>query len=186
MGSHCNSEQVMAWFERELNNPRNWFVPPLAKLEAVSALKRTYLAIGFLALLALYLCIGTYAELVCNAIGFFWPAYQTLKAAEIRSKEDDTKLLVYWVIFAFLSLVEFFSDAIANIFPPYFLIKLIFLLWLLLPMERNGVHIIYYKVIQPLFSRQFKFDEFCGSAVTSFSSAAQSTLEGARKLGKHN
>lgn len=46
MGSHCNSEQVMAWFERELNNPRNWFVPPLAKLEAVSALKRTYLAIG--------------------------------------------------------------------------------------------------------------------------------------------
>ena len=38
-------------------------------------------------------------------------------------KEDDTKWLTYWVVFALFSVFEFFSDFIFSWFPLYWLVK---------------------------------------------------------------
>lgn len=78
---------------------------------------------GLVAFTGLYLVFGFGAELICNSIGFVYPAYMSMKALESSNKEDDTKWLTYWVVYACFSIVEYFSDFIVGWFPLYWLIK---------------------------------------------------------------
>lgn len=52
--------------------------------------------------------------------GFVYPAYKSFQAIETKNKGDDTQWLVYWVIFAFFSIVETFVGA--SLFFPSLLI----------------------------------------------------------------
>jgi hypothetical protein len=61
--------------------------------------------------------------LLCNFIGFVYPALESIKAIESRNKDDDTKWLTYWVVYAYLSTIEFFSDILLSWFPFYWLAK---------------------------------------------------------------
>lgn len=174
---------ILKKFEMELHNPDHFFEPWLAKAEAATKVKRLYLASGILFILALYLIVGYAAELICNLFGFVYPAYRSLKALETSSKEDDTKWLIYWVTFATFNVVEFFSDVLWHWFPPYYLAKFVFLIWLILPIEMNGTYVVYNKFIRPVFLRnQLKIDQVIGSLASGVAGAVETTYKGAKKL----
>src|SRR4051794_24675323 len=46
-----------------------------------------------------------------------------INAIESASKEDDTQWLTYWVVFALLNVLEFFSNTLVHYFPFYWLAK---------------------------------------------------------------
>jgi len=123
----------------------------LEKAEKATGVKRIYIAQGLLGFVGLYMILGHFAALICNLVGFVYPAYASINALESANKEDDTKWLTYWVVFAFFSTIEFFSDIIFSWFPFYWLFKVAFLIWCFLPISSNGSLVIYGKVIRPLF-----------------------------------
>uniref|UniRef100_A0A452RHW1 Receptor expression-enhancing protein n=1 Tax=Ursus americanus TaxID=9643 RepID=A0A452RHW1_URSAM len=106
-------------FERLLEQ-RNLATEALGALEAKTGVDRRYLAAGAASLLSLYLLFGFGASLLCNVIGFVYPAYASIKAIESPSKDDDTTWLVYWVVYGLFGLAEFFSDLLLSWFPFYY------------------------------------------------------------------
>ncbi|XP_059244480.1 receptor expression-enhancing protein 6 isoform X4 [Mustela nigripes] len=106
-------------FERLLEQ-RNLATEALGALEAKTGVDKRYLAAGAATLLSLYLLFGFGASLLCNVIGFVYPAYASIKAIESPSKDDDTVWLTYWVVYGLFGLAEFFSDLLLSWFPFYY------------------------------------------------------------------
>ncbi|XP_020288031.1 receptor expression-enhancing protein 5-like [Pseudomyrmex gracilis] len=142
---------VKEHLEKALRDENKPWVKLLVQAEGKTGIDRLYIFVGSLAVLALYLVFGLGQQLVCNVIGFVYPAYQSLKALETSKKEDDTKWLTYWVVFAVFTIIEFFSEYIVVWFPFYWLFKCVFYIWLMVPTEYNGSLILYRRIIRPKF-----------------------------------
>jgi len=139
---------------------KNQLTGYLALVESKTQVKREYIASGLFAFFSLYLVFGYGAALLCNLTAFIYPAYKSLKALESSSKEDDTRWLTYWVVFAVFSVIEFFSDILLSWVPFYFLAKLVFLIWCSAAIPYNGSDFIYAHFIRPRFLKnQTKIDK---------------------------
>uniref|UniRef100_A0A8C3J626 Receptor expression-enhancing protein n=1 Tax=Calidris pygmaea TaxID=425635 RepID=A0A8C3J626_9CHAR len=154
----------------------------LGRLEARTGVRRLYLATGSLAFLGLYLMFGYGASLICNLIGFVYPAYVSIKAIESSNKADDTTWLTYWVVYGFFSIAESFSDIFLYWFPFYYAGKCLFLVWCMAPVTWNGSQVLYQNVIRPCFLRHHQtVDKVLGNLSTqALDTASSVTREASR------
>ncbi|KAF5282549.1 hypothetical protein FQA39_LY04956 [Lamprigera yunnana] len=129
------------------------WTPFLKSVEQTTGVDRHYLLYGALALILLWLGIGYAGQLVCNFIGTAYPAYASIQAIESKNPLDDTKWLTYWVVFASFSFIEYFASTIVGWFPFYWLVKCLFFVWLMVPIQMNGSIIIYQYIIRPYFTQ---------------------------------
>ncbi|KAG5678979.1 hypothetical protein PVAND_008593 [Polypedilum vanderplanki] len=151
--------------EKELNDESKPWTKYLRLLEEKSNVPRSYIFLGIVGFVALYLAFGFAAELICNFIGIMYPAYVSMKAVETQDKSDDTKWLTYWVIFGTLTTIEFFSIYITKIIPFYWLLKCIFFIWCMAPIQNNGSIVMYNRVIRPYFLKhEHSVDDFLKNA----------------------
>ncbi|TKR61229.1 hypothetical protein L596_028369 [Steinernema carpocapsae] len=114
--------------------------------------KREQFVYGVFALVGFYLMFGSLPALVCNLIGFGYPAYASVKAVRTASKDDDTRWLIYWTVFAFFTLIDVFAETLMGFLPVYWLLKALFLIYLYLP-ATNGAIKLYKSVVDPAITK---------------------------------
>ena len=140
------SEKLDTFLE---NNPKcDKYV---CKIQEKVKVKKIYLAYGAIVLIGGWLIFGHGAALLCNGIGFLYPMYMSIKALETDDKDDDTQWLMYWVVFSFFSVIEFFADILVGWIPAYWFSKCIFLLWCMSGL--NGAEKVYRIIILPWFQK---------------------------------
>lgn len=124
----------------------------------------------------MFLNIGGVGQLLSNIAGLVIPGYYSLIALETRGTADDTALLTYWVVFAFLSVIEFWSRAILYWVPFYFLFKTVFLLYIGIP-SLGGASIVYESVIRPLSRTYIVKNRSVNKAVNDAAEAASTSVD---------
>jgi receptor expression-enhancing protein 5/6 len=70
-------------------------------------------------------------------------------AVESAVTHDDTEWLIYWIVYASFGFVEYIGYAFFHSLPFYWLVKCLFLVWLMAPGEKGGSHILYNRLIRP-------------------------------------
>lgn len=123
----------------------------LDQFEHATGLPRSTAVLGFGAVyvIAVFLNIAGLGQLLTNIAGFVLPAYYSLIALKTSRTDDDTQLLTYWVIFAFLNVIEFWLKAILYWVPFYFVFKLVFLLYIGTP-STGGAQVVYQHLVGPV------------------------------------
>jgi len=173
------SEQREKLEKVALSNPH--IDSALSFLEKKTQIKKVYILYGTLACVVSWLMFGWGAQLLCNAIGFIYPAYCSIKALESHKKDDDTQWLMYWVVFSWFSVIEFFSDILVGWVPFYWFSKCLFLIWCMSPLD--GSSLIYNKIILPLFKKnQSKIDEVLNKGKEKMSGYADKMISEASKV----
>jgi receptor expression-enhancing protein 5/6 len=111
-------------------------------LQVTLKVPKEYLVLGAAAVFTILVFFGVGAGVLCSIVGFLYPAFKSFEAIESKQKGDDIQWLIYWVVFAFFSVIETFIDFLLYWIPFYYAFKLAFLLWAMLP-QTKGAKFLY-------------------------------------------
>ncbi|KAJ2306474.1 ER membrane protein DP1/Yop1 [Coemansia sp. RSA 2706] len=135
-------------------------IPAAQSFQAKTGVPKVYGAAGVasIGLLLVFLNVG--ASLLVNLTGFGYAG------------NDDAQWLTYWVVFGLFNVVEYFTGFLLYWFPFYYLIKLGFLVWLMLPATR-GAERLYHAGIKPVLQQARAHHAAAPAQPTSSAKAAE-------------
>ncbi|KAF9082049.1 receptor accessory protein 4 [Mortierella sp. AD031] len=95
------------------------------------------------------------SRLVCSAAGYLYPAYASYKAIRTHDNNRLTAWLMYWTVMGLFSVVEFVLDTFVFWFPFYYEVKVLFVLWMILPQTQGSIY-VYQAIVDPYLSKHEK------------------------------
>lgn len=75
---------------------------------------------------------------------------QRILAVETKVANDDTLWLMYWIVYCSFGFIEYVAYSFFQTLPFYWLLKCIFLVWLMMPGATGGSYILYHRFIRRL------------------------------------
>ncbi|QKX60873.1 uncharacterized protein TRUGW13939_08019 [Talaromyces rugulosus] len=142
------AQHQIAQLDKELSK-----YPLLNNLERQSSIPKVYAILGVVGIYFFLVFFNIAGQFLVNFAGFLIPGYYSLNALFTSSTADDTQWLTYWVVYAFLTVIESALNA-AYWFPFYYIFKFVLVLWMSLP-QFSGAQVVFHSFIQPLFARFF-------------------------------
>lgn len=121
---------------------------------------------------------------LCWFVALVYPTYASYKALGTAATYDDSQWLTYWVVYSFLSSLEVVIQTFFQWMPFYYEIKLLFVLWLILP-QTKGAQFIFDEYIRPLMLKYGRNIDpaFASAEKLMFSQQTAMIVELARKHG---
>lgn len=137
--------------------------------------------ICFLLLCIILVYIGILGSLITKMIATLYPGFCTIKS--LQNNKNKKEYLTYWVIYGCFIIFDKFSNLIIKIVPFYFILKILFLIWMIIP-GSNGVKIVYNFIILKLFRLiENTLDYyFSGSKALTNEIIKKTKIEGNKKL----
>merc|ERR1711988_80545 len=120
-------------------------------LQDKTGVKKLYIAAAICMVVAIFIFFGFGAGLLCNFVGFVYPAYASFKSLEANDVNEDRLWLTYWVVYSCFCLIEGFLEYVLFWVPFYYPIKLAFLFFLFLPQTKGAMQ-LYEKFLRPAIS----------------------------------
>lgn len=99
-----------------------------------------------------FIFIGVLEEYITMTLGVLLPAHFSFKALATKDKDDDKQWLTYWTVFSLFILIELFLGALLQYIPFYFFLKMVFLIWLFLPIFQ-GASVVYDNLLGKVFKQ---------------------------------
>ena len=106
------------------------------------------LILGFF-LILMVPCLGS---LITNSILFIYPAYKTYKAIESEEKEDDKKLMTYWLAFGLIYSLDTVFRYLLSFIPLYHIVRFSILAFLFFNDFTGSLH-LYQFFLQPALEK---------------------------------
>merc|ERR1712224_1046111 len=162
-------------------------IEALQTLQDKTGIKKLYLAAGVALVVTIIIFFGFGAGLLCNFVGFVYPAYASFKSLEANDVNEDRLWLTYWVVYSCFCLIEGFLEYVLFWVPFYYPIKLAFLFYLFLP-QTKGAMMIYEsflsKALRPYVSMIDSAAREAGNKAASMATTIQGEAQGA--MGKES
>ncbi|XP_055327118.1 receptor expression-enhancing protein 1 isoform X9 [Sitodiplosis mosellana] len=96
--------------------------------------------------------------------GTLYPAYASYKAVRHKDVKEYLKWIMYWIVFAFFTCCETFTDVFLSWFPFYYELKVAIVIWLLSPIT-EGSSVLYRNFVHPMLTKREKeIDEYINQA----------------------
>ncbi|KAF9962446.1 receptor accessory protein 4 [Mortierella alpina] len=84
--------------------------------------------------------------------GSFYPAYASYKAINSRDHTRLTAWLMYWTVMGIFTLAEVVLDTLVFWLPFYYEVKMLFVLWMILPQTQGSIY-LYQTFVDPYLSQ---------------------------------
>merc|ERR1719456_1839615 len=179
------SEVQLLW--RAFDKKAQRFLPAREVAEFLGVEPAQVALAGIVFLLG-FLLFGIGGNLITQLVGFVYPAYESFKALEPdNEKRENPRMmrtwLTYWIVYSLFSVVEVFVDYILYWVPLYYLLKLVFLVWLMIP-KLGGAELVYKLFIEPML-RQYRkrIDVAVDDAAEKLNAVAEGATGVARTAG---
>ncbi|XP_073847389.1 receptor expression enhancing protein A isoform X4 [Musca autumnalis] len=105
-----------------------------------------------------------FSRLIILSFGTLYPAYASYKAVRTKNVKEYVKWMMYWIVCAFFTCTETFTDIFLSWFPFYYEVKVVIVLWLLSPATK-GSSTLYRKFVHPMLTRrEQEIDEYLNQA----------------------
>merc|ERR1712230_243194 len=121
-------------------------IEALQTLEDKTQVKKLYIAAALAVVTVVFILFGFGAGLLCNFVGFVYPAFASFKALDSKNEGEERNWLIYWVVYSCFCLVEGFLEYVLFWVSFYYPIKLAFLCFLFLP-QTQGAKKLYEDVL---------------------------------------
>ena len=142
---------------------------------------------GNIFVLGLLVCVilvylNIFETAITTIVGTLYPGFWTIKSIEKNEFEDQKKWLTYWAVFGSFIILDMFSPIVVKFIPFYVVMKIIFLIYLLIP-GSGGCTFIYNLFVKKIIK---KYEPEFDKLINNIDNATESYIYKNSQIKKKN